>query len=58
MARKAPKVVDACDRCGQEQPARYRTLFDAYLCPACYDELCGTRPLPDDAVPLEWPSHE
>jgi hypothetical protein len=31
------KVVSCCERCGESVPARYRTLFDRFLCGTCYE---------------------
>jgi len=31
------KVVRGCERCGESVQARYRTLFDRFLCGVCYE---------------------
>ena len=36
MPLRVRKTARVCERCGEHVPARYRALFDQFLCQTCY----------------------
>jgi len=59
------KVARDCGRCHQKTPARFRTLYDAFLCDGCYERVQAGAPVDqltateifDEDEPEEEPAH-